>query len=129
MRRARVSGLFASDTQCRSCIRREGLRPRNAASAPAPARPARTSAAGLGCAAELYAAAHLPFAFASRIRARPASCIRPSATSLRAAVRFAADQMLRGLRGANHSSKKSASCVRAWESIQPQQRASSSASR
>jgi hypothetical protein len=69
-----------------------------------------------------------PSCFADSMALRPASLSLPCASSLIAVSRFLADHLLFGVRGVNRSNQKESSNDAACESIQPKQRAVSTAS-
>ena len=74
------------------------------------------------------ALSHSPRAFASSTMARPSGRIRPSAISRSTRALFDAAQTLPGLRGVKRSMWLSSSMRRSMPSIQPKQRASTTAS-
>lgn len=74
-----------------------------------------------------YARSHLPSARAASTSACPAGCMRPSATRAATRSTLRRDQRERGRRGVKRWRKEWASWARRWPSIQPWQRAASTA--
>jgi len=125
MRAARVSGFFAVAIHSRMPRFAEGGNASHGVAAGGCAASAAASSSGTCSASTASSFDHEPSAFAASTFARPAAVMRPEAIMRSTRSLFGADHPVRGPRGANHGSERSASSALTLLSTQPKHSASS----